>query len=327
MPEIIALATCEIDDKPPLIMEKAHESVLAVHQGRKLAADTLTLVRSMLALVACIQRHRGATMALLGGDDRFAERLPDLQKEIALRIDLLMLEPDGVVDRNDKDNILSAWKTIAHNWQDDAVLENFEYHSHLIEYLLRMVRARGELYIDNLNDLGRFITDVDTLRNLTVLKFIACNNVPDCFELLAKLRGLATHAAASHQCDAMARGRIEFLLKELGRLTGVFDAKVRELPPVLQEKLVPGNTLAQAKVKRDYLVELLSNDIVEGKAITLDSEMVYRVTTEVIDTYYAFSYAILSHLQASLPDLVNHCMINIAKDPSLSSAVSDASRD
>ncbi|MDX1696261.1 MAG: hypothetical protein R3208_21025 [Ketobacteraceae bacterium] len=320
MPEIIALTAHEPEDKPPLIMENAHDSVLGVHQARKLAADTLTLVRSMLALVACIQRHRGATMALLGGDDRFAERMPHLQKEIALRIDLLMLEPDPVVDRNDKDNILSAWKTIAHNWQDDAVLENFEYHSHLIEYLLRMVRARGELYLESLNRLGSLITDPEMLRNLGVLKFIACNNVPDCFELLAKLRGLATHAAASHQCDAMTQGRIEFLLKELARLTGVFDGKVRELTVRLQEKLVPGNTLAQAKVKRDYLVELMSNDIVEGKAITLDSEMVYRVTTEVIDTYYAYSYAILSYLQSSLPDLVNHCMTNLAKDPALGDA-------
>ena len=317
MPEIIALASYEPAGKPPLTAEKAHQTVLGVHQSRKLAAETLSLIRSMLALIACIQRHRGATMALLGGDDRFAERMPSLQKEIALRIDMLLLEPDAVVEPNDKENILSAWKTIAHNWQDDAVLENFEYHSHLIEYLLRMVRAKGELYAANLNQLSCLLTDAELLRNLGILKCVACNNVPDCFELLAKLRGLATHAAASHFCDALTQSRIEFLIKELHRLTGVFDGKVRELAPDLRERLVPGNTLAQAKVKRDYLVELLSNDIVEGRPITLDSEMVYRVTTEVIDTYYAFSYAILSYLQVMLPELLNQCMINLAKNPSL----------
>lgn len=321
MPENIALKQHEThqlqhetDQEAGFLVGSVHDSVLTLHQSRKKLADTLVMVRSMLGLVARIQRHRGATMALLGGDDRFAERLPRLQKEIALRIDLLMLEPNDEVEQGDKDNILSAWKTIAHNWQDDAVLENFEYHSHLIEYLLRMVRLRGDLYIEHLNQLAPMIEQQQTQRNLTVLNFIACRSVPDCLEMLAKLRGLATHAAASHQCDSFTQGRIEFLLKELNRLTNDFDNKVQELTPDIQQQLIPGNSLAQAKVKRDYLTSLLSNDIVAGQTITLDSEMVYRVTTEVIDTYYELSYSILTFLQTSLPVMIGECLGKLARD-------------
>ena len=250
-------------------------------------------------------------MALLGGDSRFEERLPKLQKEIALRIDLLMLEDDAFIGSVDKDNILSAWRTIAHNWQDDAVLENFEYHSHLIEYLLRLVRMKGDQYIASIDGMASGLKVDATLKVITLLNRLVCMSIPDCFELLAKLRGLATHAAACHQCDGLTKSRIDFLLKELSRLANGLDCQVRDLETGIQQQLAPGNLLAQAKVKRDYLTELLSNDIVEGAPVNLDSEMVYRVTSDIIDTYYGFTESIIRHLEAMHPKLIDQCITAI----------------
>ncbi|MCG8673267.1 MAG: hypothetical protein MI867_28015 [Pseudomonadales bacterium] len=308
MSEIVALASYEEGANSLFLNSNFKEVLQGVRQGQKSARETILLVRSMLGLIACIQRHRGATMALLGGDDRFAERMPPLQKEIALRIDLLMLEPDEVIEAVDKQNVIGAWKTISHNWQDDAVLENFEYHSHLIEYLLRMLRGKGDIIVQHFNLFAELLNDPLAIKVISQLNALACTSIPDCFELLAKLRGLATHAAASHKCDSFTKGRMDFSLKELNRLTAKMDLLIHDLDEPLQKYLIPGNELAQAKVKRDYLTHLLSNDIIEGVSITVDSEMIYRVTTEIIDTYYAFSEKLLTHIENQLPTLVNRCL-------------------
>lgn len=314
MPDTKALFKPANNDNTLFLRENMRDRLQILQRIKYNSRDQLEQVRSILGLISCIQRHRGATMALLGGDNRFANRLNGLQIEITLRIEGLLLEPEQAVDSNDKDNILSAWKTIALNWQDDTVLENFEYHSHLIEYLLRMVRTRGDQYIAGINELAGVLDDPALMKSLTALNFLACMNIPDCFELLAKLRGHATHAAASNHCDPFTKSRIEFYLKELGRLIARFDSQVRDLGVELQEKLVPGSSLAQTKVKRDYFINLLSNEIVENAEINLDSEMVYRVSSEVIDTYSKFSESILTYLACEQPLLVERfikaCAIN-----------------
>src|SRR5690606_17189727 len=101
--------------------------------------DVLLLMKQLLHMIKEVQRHRGMSMALLGGNMHFREEFERLQLQLERRLRSLQAfagQTHDLRSARDQDNLRSAWATIRHDWQHDSVIDNYELHCHLIEQLL-----------------------------------------------------------------------------------------------------------------------------------------------------------------------------------------------
>src|SRR5690606_10823977 len=105
------------------------------------------LLVTILVLSRFIQRHRGATLALLGGDKSFRTQIQALQQQINTQLEFIdCLNQTAAISIGDSDwkQLSLGWLTIIKDWENDAIHHSFEFHSHLLELLLRIARQLSE---------------------------------------------------------------------------------------------------------------------------------------------------------------------------------------
>ena len=153
-------------------------------------------------------------MALLAGNTVFQGDFILLQKQFERR--LASLEAfakltGGLLSAREKENLHNAWHTIRVDWQQDDVIDNFELHSHFIEQLHGMMVSVGKtieqpvsMLIAQAEDSPLPIEDAlaypRLFKQMELLHFIS-SQVPAMIEQIARIRGLATYAAAKGVCD------------------------------------------------------------------------------------------------------------------------------
>jgi CRP-like cAMP-binding protein len=106
--------------------------------------DALNLIKQLNHMIKAVQRHRGMSMGLLGGNALFREEFTKLQHQIAERLQFFsafVARTQLLLPQRDQENLHSAWLTISHDWQEDSVIDNYELHCHLIEQLLAFLAS------------------------------------------------------------------------------------------------------------------------------------------------------------------------------------------
>jgi hypothetical protein len=103
--------------------------------------DALTLALQIVRMIKAVQRHRGMSMALLGGNPLFRDDFTGLQQQLERRLHALqaLAASSTLLTEREQSHLHSAWLTISRNWQQDSVIDNYELHGHLIEQLLVML--------------------------------------------------------------------------------------------------------------------------------------------------------------------------------------------
>lgn len=270
----------------------------------------LSALQQTLRLVADIQQHRGSSMAILAGNQDFESRLQMLQAKLRQRLHYLEQSRDenGFIRDDYWHAILQEWQAVSEGWRDDTVLSNFELHSHLVEKLLQLIRAGGKWLFES--DPAFQAAAVKCL-DVSVLVF-AFQTLPQHVELLAKLRGLSTHAAAMGHCDNEHWVRIDYLL-QLARREQVNLRNFTAQRPVMVLRLIPGllDTQLNEVIFTQWVNRISLEVLQKGRIAPSLADDLFAQGTEIIDGFFAINQQSLSYVRQALEDMLEEVLQQI----------------
>jgi hypothetical protein len=250
-------------------------------------------------MIRAVQRHRGMSMALLAGSDLFQGDLADVQRQVQKSLHFIAVftqDLDPMFVQRDRDNLDNAWNTVRADWQGDDVIDNFELHSHFIEQLhalmnklIKFLELPLAVDLDKVSDRKESVGAADPYPNrfkhIELLNF-AVRQLVIIIEQTARIRGLATYAAAKGDCDLhhdrklryaiqCARNSHEKLRHQAERIEGLVG---NELPSVKWIKTY--------ELKFSYFLSVVESDILESKPIVVSSHNIFKAASEIIDLYF-----------------------------------------
>ncbi len=261
--------------------------------------DALTLLKQLIHMIKAVQRHRGMSMGALGGNTLFRSELILLQTQLERRLELVQAfaaRSLNLLSPRDRDNLSNAWLTISRDWQQDAVVDNYELHCHLIEQLLSMVAALGkQLELPTSQALlqtersGQEQTSEgnsypNRFKYLEVLHF-STRLMPAVAEQIGRIRALSTYASALGYCDKDVTSKLRYAIQ----CTRVNNEKLRHQTKRLEGLLDKDlSLLAQLKsyeIKLDFLLSMVESDVVNPHQINADSHRLFVLASDIIDMY------------------------------------------
>ena len=256
-------------------------------------------MKQLLHVIKEVQRHRGMSMALLGGNTHFREEFDRLQLQLERRLHSLQAfagQTHDLLSARDQDNLRSAWATIRHDWQHDSVIDNYELHCHLIEQLLGMLAALGKQLeqpvsslVDNANELS--VTGLDgaaypkRFRHLEVLHFTT-RQMPAVVEQIGRIRALATYAAAIGHCDPHHDSKLRYVIQSTRVNNEKLRHQTKRLEGILECDIGLLGSLKSYEIKLVFLLNMVEMDILTGKKITTDSNRIFNIATDIIEVYF-----------------------------------------
>ncbi len=242
--------------------------------------DSIQAAKVLSRLTRAIQKHRGATIACINGEVRFLPLAESLQQQVAKLFGLLscLESRKQLFHSGGLSAAVGEWQAIADGWQLDTVVNNYEFHCHLIDTLGRLTRDEITQWILT----SAAITSGSGLgKGTTTLLF----DVPEHIELLAKLRGLATHVAFSGACDHDCHIRISFLHKKIGRESPRLYAVLGQLRGAFSS--LPGIPAIRAQhLNLEYLLGMIETGILGAQQIDVDGSRIFDLATDTIDVYW-----------------------------------------
>lgn len=264
--------------------------------------DALTLAKQLIHMIKAVQRHRGMTMGTLGGNQQFRDELSHLQVQLERRLELLQAfsaHSIGLLSPRDQENLSNAWLTISRDWQEDAVIDNYELHCHLIEQLLSMVAALGkQLELPTSQSMPQSMQEIaepkiihadealypNRFKYLEVLHF-ATRLMPAVAEQIGRIRALATYASALGYCDKDFASKLRYVIQ----CTRVNNEKLRHqtkrLEGLLDSDLSLLGQLKSYEIKLEFLLSMVESDVVNAHQINADSSRLFSLATDIIDVY------------------------------------------
>ncbi|HEX7764761.1 MAG TPA: hypothetical protein VF433_14275, partial [Cellvibrio sp.] len=253
-----------------------------------------------IQMIKAVQRHRGMSMGALGGNALFRAELTQLQAQLERRLELVQAfaaRSLNLLSPRDRENLSNAWLTISRDWQQDAVVDNYELHCHLIEQLLSMVAALGkqlELPTSQALSPHKERTASDTapegtaypnrFKYLEVLHF-STRLMPSVAEQIGRIRALSTYASALGYCDKDVTSKLRYAIQ----CTRVNNEKLRHqtkrLEGLLDKDLSLLPQLKSYEIKLDFLLTMVENDVVNPHQINADSHRLFVLASDIIDMY------------------------------------------
>ena len=260
--------------------------------------DAIHLIKQINQLVKVVQKHRGLTMAVLAGDNLFEHERDSLQCQVDRRIAILeafAAQSRDLLVPKERARIHNAWSTLKTDWQDDDVIDNFELHYHFVDQLLNLMTQLAKQLERPISDYLAGMTGAPgggagrvnnhlAFRQLGLLVFV-CKQMPDMVELVAKIRGLATHAIVSGACDYLNDRKLRYLLQctkaqneklrvQMGRMSESIKAHIASLPMIKTYDL-----------KLMFLLNSVEQDVLGGGRISTDRRQLFELATQIINVY------------------------------------------
>lgn len=272
--------------------DRFHEFCSA-YQQRELA---LNLVNQLNHFVQDVQRHRGISMGILGGNRAFETDFFALQKHIDRRLATLeafACRGEELFSVRDKENIHFAWGTICHDWQGDKVGDNFELHSHFIEQIFQVksliAKKLEQPLVPALYQSGAMNDDHQPFprhsQQIELINFI-CALLPTMIECMAKIRGLASFSAAVGSAEYDHDRKLRYLLQCAREQNDKIRHCAQRLHEVLGGELNAKYVIGEMETKFVHLLELVTHDVLSGKTITSSSSQLFNLATVLIDKYW-----------------------------------------
>lgn len=265
--------------------------------------DAILLLKQLHHMARAVQRHRGMSMALLGGNNMFEGDFAILQRQLERRLVTLELfaEQSGdLLDDRHQQNLHSAWNTIRADWQDDDVIDNFELHSHFIEQLHNMIAELAKkverpvsstINIHSEDNEERIhdhvANDEDypkVFRQIELLNFIA-RQIPAMVEQMARMRGLATYAAAKGECAEMLERKLRFAMQCVRSEHEKLRLLAERMQSLMGAALPSLSFVKTYELKLMFLLNTIEVDVLSSSNMTGGSHQLFKLATEIIDVY------------------------------------------
>ncbi len=261
--------------------------------------DALTLIKQLVRMIKGLQRHRGMSMAMLGGNRQFQVEFAQLQHQLERRILALQAFTTGndLLSDRDRENLHNAWLTISRDWQQDSVIDNYELHCHLVEQLLAMLASLSRRLEQPLSEMDPPANEAGPeqedqadasaptrLQHLELLHF--CTRLlPSVVEQIGRIRALSSYAAALGYCDPHHDGKLRYVIQNTQVNNEKLRHQIRRLESVLGAEFGQLGELKRYELKLMFLLNMVENDVLSGEAITADSNRLFSVATDIIDVY------------------------------------------
>lgn len=261
--------------------------------------DALMLIKQLIQMIKAVQRHRGLSMGLLGGNNYFQDDFSTLQQQLANRLQLFMAFASktlGLLSIRDQENLRSAWLTISHDWQQDSVIDNYELHCHLIEHLLGLVATLAKQLEQPMSALLANNTEPKVVhasgssypnrfKQLEVLHF-SSRLMPAVAEQIGRIRALATYTSALGHCNSDYASKLRYVIQ----CTKVNNEKLRHQAKRMETILVKDspllNPLKSYEIKLTFLLDMVEQDVLKDDGVTTaDSNRLFDIATNIIDMY------------------------------------------
>ena len=260
--------------------------------------DALNLIKQLNHMIKAVQRHRGMSMGLLGGNALFREEFTKLQHQIAERLQLFSafsIHTNYLLPQREQENLHSAWLTISHDWQEDSVIDNYELHCHLIEQLLALLASLAKqleqpiaaVLANNNEPTQIYATNTvypNRFKQLEVLHF-STRLMPAVAEQIGRIRALATYTSAFGYCDTDYASKLRYVIQ----CTRVNNEKLRHqskrMEGILEKDSPLLNQLKSYEIKLTFLLNMIEQDVLKEGKLTADSTRLYELATDIIDMY------------------------------------------
>ncbi len=272
--------------------------------------DSLILVGQLNQLLKAVQRHRGISMGILGGNNEFRLEFNQLQNQLERRLATLeaFAKTSNLLTDKDKENLSLAWATISSDWEGDNLNDNFELHSHFIQQLLTMIAdlsKRMEVPVlapiasenkDGSGNAGAF-SKTRMLQQIDILGF-SCKELPVMIEEVARIRGTAAYGAAIGSMDGLDERKIRYWVVTLRdhaqKVRAVAEGLALEFIAVLPK-------LPSIKQNEIHLLQFLNtveSALFLGKGGRDEAHRLFVMATEVIEVYWNVIGECLSVIQS-----------------------------
>lgn len=280
--------------------------------------NTLVFMHQLNQLVKCAQRYRGLSLGVVSGSDSFKEGFSKIESELERRlitIEAFAHSMDGLLVDKEKENLKLAWNTVRHDWQNDGLEDNFELHTHFVEQVLALTVNLSNRLKQPLWEATDTFSSVDVkltgypknllspeltaykaaneiyrspqmFRQIEVLDFVV-KSLLTLIECLAKIRGLASYAAAVGSSSGLNGRKLRFLLtttraaheKVLQQSSHLSDRFVQDMPSL--------ETIKPLELKVLFLLNTVEGDVLSAGPITSEPQHLFDLATDVISVYWS----------------------------------------
>ncbi|MGH1370553.1 MAG: hypothetical protein ACRBBW_00855 [Cellvibrionaceae bacterium] len=247
----------------------------------------LTLMRQLNRLVSAIQKHRGVSLAHLAGDGLFVDDVARIQAQVNQRLVVwrsTVERFDDLISPREQQKIQQGWDTVCHNWEEDGLLENFEYHSFLIDQLLQLNGGLSRKLEVPLRTFDEETEADDVALNDPVLPLV-CRSLPELVEDLARIRGLATQAAVVGECYEDHQKKLLYWLQCVERKNRELMAAIDNLGSSVLRSWQALSELKNYELKLAFFLNTVKKDVIQGKGAKADARQLFGLGSEIIDVY------------------------------------------
>jgi len=254
--------------------------------------------QTLLELVRLLQKHRGLSARLLGGDTQAAaqrEATKNQANEVITTLDAMIKKIPNEAINKDWDSITQHWRILQTqvDKKEITVLQSFQEHINVIEDYLTLN--------DKLADYFALTLDPDAKTYFMIQAFIYAN--PALTETLGKMRALGSGLLVAKQATPV----------ELQRLSGLVDLaasqrkvalgsleKAFALDPAIKQELEGLSKDATDNYK--IAIELVKKEILTAPQLTYAASDYFDTYTKTIDSYSARNQKGMAILEKLLND-------------------------
>jgi len=244
-------------------------------------------------------------MAFIEGDDSFEGSVIQLELEIESRFNKLAELNQAfryLIPEPQWQSLINEYEALMSHWRDDSAISNFEFHNYFIDIIIKLLPQLSDPVVDY--TLGN--TSSIAINKQKLLSEMTFQSIPSFIEILAKIRGLVTHASVTGSSDQQIRSRINYLLQSMAHykeqiritLTGIQNDK-NYVTPRLFDPIIHEHKISQ-------LNELISSEIMNKDSITTESHLIFDFVTNIINVYLSMIDLGISLLQSSVDSVFAH---------------------